>query len=148
MAINRKVKYFRNLTPNPIRVLDVNFGPRGARDVAEVPVDKTTDPKFAPSVGLLIEELTPAAYNERIAAAYQETSVARPGYKAPQVYTVVQKPGGESAEIKQDVEIEGHQPMGLRREIDNSQFVGSDFATGSRPDPAAGKTLTEVRLGQ
>lgn len=147
MATNRKVKYFQNVTPNPIRVADVNFGPNGGRDVAEVPVEKVTDPKFAPSVGLLIKEITHAEYQQRIAVAYQETSIARPGYKPPDVFTVVQTPGGDSKEIKQEVEIEG-QPMGLRREIDNTNFVGSDFATGSRPDPAAGKTLTEVRLGQ
>lgn len=141
---NSKVKYFRNMTPNPIRIGDINFGPHGGRDVAEVPVEKINDSKFAPSIGLLIQEITAVEYKERITSAFQENSVANPEYKLPQVFTVTQTPDGKSKEIKQDVEFEGQLNTGLRVAIDSAQFQGSDFATGSRPDPAAGKTLSEM----
>lgn len=147
MAVNRsKVKYFRNMTQNPIRVDSVNFEAYGKRDVAEVAEEIFNSAKFAPSIGTLIQEINEAEYKERLSEAYQKTSIVKPGYTPPQVISIRENNRGAAEEYKQDVELEGYAPVtGLRREISVDQYQGADFATGSRVDPGAGKTLTELR---
>lgn len=60
----RKIKYYRNTRPNPIRVSTVSLNPRGQEgDSAEVTADVYDDKRFTNSVGVLVEEITKAEYD-------------------------------------------------------------------------------------
>lgn len=133
-----KVRYIRNLTPNAVRIDDINLGPRGQRDVAEVSDEQFQSAKFAPSVGLLVEEINKADYQERIAAKWHEPIK---NAKQKEIFHVDSK--GE--EVKLPVEMEIEQDA-VRVPIDTAGFAGSERVMGSRPDDGDGKTLSELRI--
>ena len=133
-----KVRYIRNLTPNSVRIDDINLGPRGQRDVAEVSDEQFQSAKFAPSVGLLVEEINKAEYQERITAEWHEPIK---NAKQKEIFHVDSK--GE--EVKLPVEMEIEQDA-VRVPIDTAGFAGSERVMGSRPDDGDGKTLSELRI--
>jgi len=133
-----KVRYIRNLTPNAVRIADVNLGPRGDRDVAEISEEQFQSAKFAPSVGLLVEEITKPQYQERITAKWHEPVKQA---KQREIFHVDSK--GEEKKLPVEMEIEQD---AIRVPIDTAGFAGSERVTGSRPDAGDGKTLSELRI--
>ena len=133
-----KVRYIRNLTPNAVRIADVNLGPRGERDVAEISDEQFQSAKFAPSVGLLVEEITKPQYQERITAKWHEPIKQA---KQQEIFHVDSK--GEEKKLPVEMEIEQD---AIRVPIDTAGFAGSERVMGSRPDAGDGKTLSELRI--
>jgi len=132
-----KVHYVRNLTPNSVRISDINLGPRGQRDVAEVSDEQFQNAKFAPSVGLLVEEITKAQYQERISAKWHEPVKSS---KQQEIFHVDSK--GEEKQLPVEMEIEQD---AVRVPVDTAGFAGAERVMGSRPDEGDGKTLSEMR---
>lgn len=143
MAATKKVHYFRNMLPNSLRVLDISFGPHGQNDVASVPADLVDNPRFRPAVARgQIQEISKAEYEAR----FVDDTGSNLNLKPDEVITFIQK-DGKAVEIRQPVVLEGPDrslKTAVRPEIDHSNFVGSEFATGSRPDPGAGRTLSDL----
>ena len=133
-----KVRYIRNLTPNSVRISDINLGPRGDRDVAEISDEQFQSAKFAPSVGLLVEEITKAQYQERITAKWHEPVK---NSKQQEILHVDSK--GEEKKLPVEMEIEQD---ALRVPVDTAGFAGAERVMGSRPDDGDGKTLSELRI--
>jgi hypothetical protein len=133
-----KVRYIRNLTLNAVRIDDINLGPRGERDVAEVSDEQFQSAKFAPSVGLLVEEINKAEYQERITAKWHEPVK---NAKQKEIFHVDSK--GEEKKLPVEMEIEQD---AIRVPIDTAGFAGSERVMGSRPDDGDGKTLSELRI--
>ena len=132
-----KIRYVRNLTPNSVRIGSINIGPRGERDVAEVSEDTFISANFAPSVGLLVEEITKADYQERISAKWHEPVKNK---KQQEIFFVDSK--GEEQKLPVTMEIEQD---AVRIPIDTAGFAGAESAMGRRPDGGDGKTLSEMR---
>jgi hypothetical protein len=132
-----KVRYIRNLTINSVRIDDINLGPRGDRDVAEVSEEQFQSAKFAPSVGLLVEEITKPQYQERITAKWHEPVK---NAKQKEIFFVDSK--GEETKLPVEMEIEQD---AVRVPVDSAGFAGSERVMGSRPDDGGGKTLSEMR---
>jgi hypothetical protein len=153
MAIptNSKVKYYKNLTDSPVRILEYSIPKGGAIELA---AEDTRGPKFAPSVGVLIGEINKIEYDDILNRHREGSNVLR-RKDLPKVVTVVQDNSSSKGlkEIEQTVEVDAHPreteilrnqlnqlrngetiTEGVRPEIDHDQFPGSDFATGSRPD--------------
>jgi len=133
-----KVRYIRNLTLNSVRIDTISLGPRGERDVAEVSEEQFQSAKFAPSVGLLIEEINKADYQERITAKWHEPVK---NAKQKEIFHVNSK--GEEKKLPVEMEIEQD---ALRIPVDTAGFAGSERVMGSRPDDGDGKTLSELRI--
>jgi hypothetical protein len=133
-----KVRYVRNLTTNSVRIEDINLGPRGKRDVAEVPEEQFQSAKFAPSVGLLVEEISKPVYQERIVAEWHEPVKQS---RQKEIFYVDSK--GEEQKLPVTMEIEQD---AVRIPIDAAGFAGAERVTGSRPDESGGKTLSEMRI--
>ena len=133
-----KVRYIRNLTLNAVRIDDINLGPRGERDVAEVSDEQFQSAKFAPSVGLLVEEINKAEYQERITAKWHEPVK---NAKQKEIFHVDSK--GEEKKLPVEMEIVQD---AIRVPIDTAGFAGSERVMGSRPDDGDGKTLSELRI--
>ncbi len=134
-----KVHYVRNLKPNSCRIADINLGPRGERDVAEVSDEMFSSAKFAPSVGLLVEEITKAEYQERINEKWHD-----PAEKKAQKKIVHIDSKGEERDLPVEMEIETD---AVRVPIDTAGFAGAEHAMGSRPDDGGGKSLSQIREG-
>ena len=132
-----KVRYIRNLTANAVRIDTINLGPRGERDVAEVSEEQFQSAKFAPSVGLLVEEINKPQYQERISAKWHEPVK---NAKQQEIFHVDSK--GEEKKLPVEMEIEQD---AVRVPVDTAGFAGSERVMGSRPDEGAGKTLSEMR---
>jgi hypothetical protein len=133
-----KVRYIRNLTSNSVRIDTINLGPRGERDVAEVSEEQFQSAKFAPSIGLLVEEITKPVYQERITAKWHEPVK---NAKQKEIFHVDSK--GEERKLPVEMEIEQD---AVRVPVDTAGFAGSERVMGSRPDDGGGKTLSELRL--
>jgi hypothetical protein len=132
-----KIRYVRNLTPNSVRIGSINIGPRGQRDVAEVPDDVFVSANFAPSVGLLVEEITKADYQERIVAKWHEPVKQS---KQQEIFHV----DSQGKEQKLPVTLEIEQDA-VRIPLDTAGYAGAERVMGSRPDDGGGKTLSEMR---
>jgi hypothetical protein len=133
-----KVRYIRNLTSNSVRIDTINLGPRGDRDVAEVSEEQFQSVKFAPSVGLLVEEIAKPFYQERITAKWHEPVK---NAKQQEIFHVNSK--GEEKKLPVEMEIEQD---AVRIPVDTAGFAGSERVMGSRPDAGDGKTLSEMRI--
>lgn len=136
MAIT-KIRYVRNLTSNSVRIGNINVGPRGGRDVSEVADDVFQSATFAPSVGLLVEEIPKNEYQERIVAKWHEP-VKQP--KQQEIFHVNSK--GEEQKLPVSLEIEQD---AVRIPLDAAGYAGAERVMGSRPDESNGKTLSELR---
>lgn len=132
-----KIRYVRNLTPNVVRIDTINLGPRGERDVAEVPDDQFQSAKFAPSVGILVEEINKTEYQERIVAKWHEPVK---NSKQQEIFFVDSKGDEKKLPVTMEVEQDA-----VRVPIDTAGFAGAESALGSRPDKGDGKTLSELR---
>lgn len=132
-----KVRYIRNLTNNSVRIDDINLGPRGGRDVAEISEEQFQSAKFAPSVGLLVEEVTKPEYQKRIVAEWHEPVK---NTKQKEIFHVDSK--GEEKKLPVEMEIEQD---AVRVPVDTAGFAGAERVMGSRPDEGGGKTLSEMR---
>lgn len=157
------VKYYQNITDNLIRVATYTVKPR---EVFQVPAEEAEVPKFANAVGNLIRNIDKKTYDEIIRTSAQGNNL-RKKRGLPKVTTFKRNPDPDSIigmfEVEQEVtcephpkelreymerkrmETEGFLESDIRPSIDADFFVGADHATGSRPDPADGKTLTEVQ---
>jgi hypothetical protein len=144
MAINSKVKYYKNISQGPVRVVEHSIPAKGA---IQVPTEETSVPKFANAVDVLIVEITKTEYDEIVQKDKQLSNI-RQRRDLPKVITVVEDRTSSKGwkEVEQSVETDLHPKEieafrnqqtvteGVRPEIPVDQFAGADFATGSRPD--------------
>lgn len=135
--MSEEFRYFRNATPNSIRVMDISLSPRGKRDVVKVDLEKAADPKFAPSVGSLLEEIDEETYLERIKLSFDdEASSAQ-----KQQRFVADFHGDDTIPVRNMV------PYHIRKQVQAGDYgiAGAASMTVGREDPAKGKTLSDIR---
>lgn len=152
--------YVRNLTPNRIRVMDLQLEPReqvatGQRDedgnmrykvsedFVEVPEEQFNNPKFNRSLGILIEEIDESEFNrlsDRLNNQFSATAQTKLGTVTSHL--------NPNEELKVSIDRQRSQPV-ITIPMDEKTlqlYQGAEMGTTGRPDPArGGKTLTELR---
>lgn len=152
--------YVRNLTPNRIRIMDIQLEPRermatGQRnddgemlykiseDFVEVPEEQFNNVKFNRSLGILVEEIDAqefARLSDRLNNQFSESAQSKLGTVTSHL--------NPNEELKVTIDRQRSQPV-ITIPMDEKTlalYQGADKGTTGRPDPArGGKTLTELR---
>lgn len=139
MPPRTSARFYRNLKQESVRIKDINLQPRGFRDVVKVDKEMMNDPKFAPSIGTLLEEITEEEYNERIAMTFSDPIAPKDASKrtVPNMY-------GD------DIPVQPMVPYAIRKQVARGEWggiTGASEVTVGRDDPAAGKKLSDLSKG-